>query len=246
MKVTIVANNNNWTTLSQQIAQLSDWFKTYSSGRLEVVFDMKQTAFANVPLQDWQGAKSVDVNWYRQNITPLATGEATLLLLNPDQWTGPQGTTFGTMTYGDPGKPVRCEVMAVENEYVVDAPVFVHRAYHEICHALFCLTGQKDAYTDQQGKQQFVVHDYLYQDPPKRKELLDLIDYQKLQQALIQIKPMEKIKIRAIGWNDAEKGLYFPFDTPERQQALLAQLTNLFPDYELDSKEWNLGKRPWN
>jgi len=59
------------------------------------------------------------------------------------------------------------------------------------------------------------------------------------------IPKVQKIKIRKIGWNDAEKGEYFPADTMARLQELVADFNILFPDYELDPTEYNLGKRPW-
>jgi hypothetical protein len=54
-----------------------------------------------------------------------------------------------------------------------------------------------------------------------------------------------RIVMRQIGWADTEKGRYVGFDTPERQQKFDAALLSLFPDYRLEEKEWNLGKRPW-
>jgi hypothetical protein len=179
MKITVVANVN-WQTLPQKLSLLSEMFKTHSKGRLEVASDIKTTDFANIPFQDFNGAKAVDINWYRENVTPQGTGQLTLLLLYPSQW--PVQGSFGTMTYGDPEKPVRCEVMSLEN----DNNVFVERAFHEICHALFFLTGQQDR-----------VHEFLQPDPPKYEELLDLIDYKRLQAKLITIKsePMNQAKI---------------------------------------------------
>jgi len=57
--------------------------------------------------------------------------------------------------------------------------------------------------------------------------------------------PKQKIKIRKIGWNDEEKGEYFPADTLARLQEIVTDFNSIFPDYELDPTEYNLGKRPW-
>ncbi len=54
-----------------------------------------------------------------------------------------------------------------------------------------------------------------------------------------------RIIIRKVGWNDAEKGVYVGFDTMDRQAKFVGAMNSLFPDYRLDNKEWNLGKRPW-
>jgi len=179
MKLTVVANNNNWTTLGPKLSQLNDWVKTYSDGKLEIVSDIKNTSYSDIPFHDWQTFQSVDVDWYRKNVTPYGTGQITMFLVNPEDWKAP---TQGTMTWGDTGKPVRTEVTALENE----GDVFVQRAFHEICHALYFLTGQKDK-----------THELLFQNPPKYKELLSSIDYQKLQEKLVTIKndPMNQTKV---------------------------------------------------
>lgn len=236
--ITVVANKNTWTTLPEQLATLKEWFNHYS-GQISVDFDIVHSDFADVPKMNWNNtAQVVDVGWYRQYVTPLGTGKATILLLNPEQW-GINGT-WGTMTYGDPGKSVRMEVMAQEAE--LNGPegrydhtnVFVHRAFHEICHMLFFLTGQEDR-----------THEFLLVAEDKKKELLDLVDLTKLQDDLDKIASQEKIKIRFVGWTDTEKGIYFPFDSLDRMKRVLDKLETDFPDYTFDNKEINLGKRPF-
>lgn len=184
MEITIIANKITWDYKSN-LPKLSEWIKTYSSGRLEAVFDTKETSFDTVPLAPFLGKQAVDINWYRQHITPLGKGQVTLLLLNPEQYQN-NDSVWGFMTYGDQDAPVRTEVSCYDDPTYPEAPLFVHRAFHEIAHALFFLTGQPDR-----------VHEMLFQNPVKRKELLDLIDYQKLQEALIKIKPtlMNQAKI---------------------------------------------------
>jgi hypothetical protein len=54
-----------------------------------------------------------------------------------------------------------------------------------------------------------------------------------------------RIVTRKIGWNDNEKGRYVALDTEDRQKRSGNALLTLFPDYRLEEKEWNLGKRPW-
>lgn len=210
MKITIIANNNSWTTLAEQLATLRDWFVIDSRGRLELVFDIIKTGFQDVPLSPFLTAKSVDIDWYRKNITPLATGQGTLLLLNPDQY--PNGNTFGFMTYGDPGRPVRMEAAAAEQEGGNNW--FVHRGFHEICHMLFFLTGQPDI--DPDNPQNSIVHKYLYQDPPKGKALLDLIDYAKLQAKLITIKPTKMSQAKIVKSKNSNT-VYICYPIPSEQ-----------------------------
>lgn len=231
LPITLVANKNMWSTLQDQLIKIQEWISNYSAGKLQVMFDVKHTDFLEVPKMPWQGTKCVDVGWYREQITHLATGKATLLLLNPEQW-GISG--WGTMTYGDPGKPVRMEVMAIENEMNGPTTILVPRVFHEICHMLFFLTGQPDR-----------THEFLLTDVDRKAELLALIDYGKLEVALNNIKPVEKIQIRYIGWTDQEKGIYFPFDSIERMKKVLDKLETDYPDYDFNPKEINLGKRPF-
>lgn len=195
MKLTLVANRNDWTTLAQKLAILNEWFKTYSANRLEVVSDIKHTSFTDIPFQPWESIHSVDVNWYRSNITPLATGHVTLLLVNPAQWKAP--TSWGTMTFADTNKPVRCEITSVESE----GDLFISKAFHEICHALFHLTGQQDR-----------VHEFLYQNPPRYVELLNLLDYQVLQNKLVTI-------------NQGDPMLIYKFDDSGTQYVLTDDAT---------------------
>lgn len=182
LHLTIVANKNTWTNLESQLSTLAEWVNEYSRSRITLTTDIQRTSFENIPFQDWMGVKSVDVGWYRESVTPLGKGHATFLMVNPDQWKSPNSQ--GTMTWGDPGKPARLEGMAVQN-----GDAFVSNVFHELCHALFFFTEQKDAY---EGR--WVVHDYLLQTPPKRYELLDLIDYAKLQAKLSTINVTKENK----------------------------------------------------
>lgn len=181
-----VDDNAHWSSLQSQLDLLKQWFIHYSNNRLEPVFDIKQTNFSAVPFSPLNEFKAPDINWYRQNITPLTKGQGTLLLLPYSQWqTSPVAYTWGFMSWGDTNKPVRMQCTGAENEIIPSntqggydtAPVFVHRAFHEICHMLFYLTNQPDR-----------VHEFLLVAPDRRAELLDLVDYRALQSALVKIK----------------------------------------------------------
>jgi hypothetical protein len=169
MAITVIANNNTWN-LTPRLDNLKKMFVEHSLGKLEPVFKFKYSNFTKIPKGSFNGIECIDVNWYRNNVTPMAEGQATLFLCNPKDY--PSTNSWGYMTWGDPKRPVRIEVTALESE----SNVFEERAFHEICHALFFLTGQPDR-----------VHELLYQDPPKYKALLSLIDYGKLQNALVTI-----------------------------------------------------------
>ena len=249
MKVTIVANKIAWN-FQDDLLILADWFKRYSNNKLEVVFDVKQTSFDNVPLAPFKdGLKAVDIQWYRDHVTPLAIGEATLFLMNPNDYHS-SGNPWGFMTYADNGKPVRMEVACLDEPNYPTAPRIVHDIFHETCHALYFLTGQPDiSHTNPNDSR---VHELLFVPEPQqtinRSILLNEIDYAKLQEALVKIKPSDKIKVRQVGWSggDKEKGIYVPFDTPATQAEIISKINEILPKYELDvTKEYNLGKRPF-
>lgn len=173
MKVTVVANKNNWTTLPQKLEEIKQRMISLSSGKFEPVFDIVKTSFSSIPLSPPINGmpNSVDVNWYRQNITPLTNGQGTIFLMNPEDYNN--GLTYGYMTWGDPGRPIRMEVAKSENDFSF-SDVMIHELGG---HGLQFLTGQPD-----------ITHSLLNQNPPKFKELLEYVDYLKLQQSLVKIK----------------------------------------------------------
>lgn len=181
MKITIVANEIPWSTLSNQLQNLKESFVQYSNNRFEPVFEIKQSSYTDIPFEQIvaQPTKSISVDWYRNNITPLAIpdSQATLFLVNPSQW-GADGS-FGTMTWGDPKKPVRMELIASNIDY------FVPWAFHEICHALLFISCQPDV--DPSNPSQPIVHHFLYQNPPQYKEMMSYVDYSALQKGLVLI-----------------------------------------------------------
>lgn len=173
MAVTVVANKNNSTTLPAKLETIKQRMISLSDGKFEPVFNIIKTEFSNIPLSPPVPGmpNAVDVNWYRKNITPLATGQATMFLINPEDY--PNGNTYGYMTWGDTGRPVRMEMAKAEND-----PSFEDVFIHELGgHALQFLTGQPD-----------ITHALLLQNPPKFKELMQYVDQLKLQQALVKIK----------------------------------------------------------
>jgi CHAP domain len=183
MAITVVANNN-WPTLQTQLDKVKQMFIDTSGNRFEPVFNIVSTNFQNIPYAQFEGRNCVDINWYRNNITPLARGQATIFLIGD----GSPHEADGGNLYGDPGRPVRIELHALESEMAGTITNFEELTFHEICHALLFLTGQKDLYTDDQGKSHFVVHDFLYQNPPQYQSLAEYIDQKSLQSALIKIK----------------------------------------------------------
>lgn len=201
MQITVIANKINWLT-SSHLSQLNDYFKLHSSGRMEVVADVKHTQFSSIPIAPFQGFNAVDINWYRSNITPLCAGQVSVFLMNPEDYNN--GTNWGFMTYGDPNRPVRTELSSQDVLSPEGIPMFVLQTFHEICHALFFLTGQTDR-----------THEFIYPEQ-KPKELLDLIDYPKLQAKLITIKPTLMNQAKVVKSKNSPK-VYVVYEMPSME-----------------------------
>jgi hypothetical protein len=217
--------NEYWSSLPEKIKDVTDRITATNSGfRLDITPEF--TSFTDIKFQDWQSyegrtAKIIDRNWYKANITPRGQGFDLVAFVVPRrQW---QGGAIGGITNWNNG---RYEIEFGCDEYekwaLIDMWAFTNMLLHEVSHAI---KQMKHAYDD--------THNHLWY------EKFDL-------KGALAFYKATMIKIRNIGWNDAEKGLYFPFDTPERQQQLIGKLIDLFPDYTFDPKEWNLGKRPWS
>jgi len=173
MAVTLVVNKNNNSSLSQLLELTKQKFLEYSDNKFEPVFNIIHTDFNNIPYSPPVPGMplAVDVNWYRQNITPLTNGQATIFLINPEDYY--PGLQWGFMSWGDQGRPIRIEVV-----YDPNPEIFWARIFHELGgHGLEFLTGQPD-----------ITHQLLYQNPPRNRDLMNYIDQLKLQQALVKIK----------------------------------------------------------
>ena len=170
MAVTVVANKINWD-ITSKLGNIKQRMLSLSDNKFEPVFNIVKTNFSNIPLSPLVPGMplAVDVNWYRQNITPLTKGQGTMLVLNPEDY---PSSAYGYMTWGDPGRPIRMEIAKGENDFFED--VFIHELGG---HGLQFLTEQPD-----------ITHTLLNQNPPKFKELMDYVDHLKLQQALVKIK----------------------------------------------------------
>lgn len=146
----IVANNCQWPSWTEKIGELQEWFAPVVSLRV----DLKHTNWANVPFTDYSstggisGATGVDRDWYNQNITPLAVGyDMVMLVLPTSQWKL-NNKARGWRTDRDDG-PVELQVGADENEFLkwpnfAAMHSFYQIARHEICHALYMISGQWD------------------------------------------------------------------------------------------------------
>lgn len=168
MEITIVNNTNRVFDL----AGLKTFFLTQFEGKFEPVFNEVKTSYTNIPGTTFNGSGCIDIDWYRANVTPLATGQGTLFICESTDY--PSNNSWGFASWGDPNKPTRAE-MSISD---IDMWAFNDKAYHEICHSLQFLTGQPDR-----------THELLNTSPQKHKELAQYIDQVKLQAKLLTIKP---------------------------------------------------------
>lgn len=147
-KLLIVANVK-WASWQNKTLNLKAFFASKVDLEIEVI----ETNFQNIPFKqglitDIPLAFSVDPDWYNSHITSLALNHDIVLFVIPVyQWTG-SNRARGVRTDRDQG-PVELQIGADEHEGVWQGTTllyktFEHYASHEILHALFMITGQKD------------------------------------------------------------------------------------------------------
>ena len=149
-KIKLLANNNNWTTLSQQIEQIKDWYKTKSGGKINLEFTVEQTSFNNLQFVDYDYTPSgfawaIEKNWQIQNVLPRAVGfDMVIVLINPSEWQGSQ--TQGVML-GDLSEQ-KTNVINLRSPEFSDKfsdnlwPFFQYIMCHEISHSFLGMTSQ--------------------------------------------------------------------------------------------------------
>jgi hypothetical protein len=243
INVKFLANNFNWPTLAKQLDKIKELYLKASGGKIEFVFSVQQTNFDNIPWWTYPPDAppiSVDPGWYDNFVSPLGKGYHMIAFcLNSADWKPPG--QVGWYTDHNLG-PFEIQLKAGPKETTqwgnTGLPWVTKLLAHEIRHALYALEVSASGSTKIDP-----THVYYNQNDTRLKESLAEVDYVALE---LGLAGKEKIRIRQIGWNDPEKGLYFPFDTPERKAALIGKLTEMFMDYQLDPTEHNLGKRPWN
>lgn len=149
----IVSNNNDWSSWPEKIDELKKWF----SSKVDFSIDIVHTKYTSIPFSEYEPGKDqshfnvklgVDPAWYDEHVTRLGFEyDIILFVVNPTQW--PSGNPFrGWRTDRDQG-PVQLQVTASESERIRRqgedmGEAFFNYARHEILHALFMLTGQKD------------------------------------------------------------------------------------------------------
>ncbi len=143
----IVANNSKWKTWPLKIKKLQEWF----APKLDLIVDIKHTAFNEIPFVQYQGhiagTRGVEDGWYNQNITPLSLGyDMVMLVINTKQWDSIRAR--GWRTDRDAGA-IELQTAADEKEFLIwpnfpSLSAFFQIARHEVCHALYMMTGQVD------------------------------------------------------------------------------------------------------
>lgn len=166
LKVLIVANACPWATWDQKAASIAAWFAPL----VTLQIDVKQTDFQSVPLAEYPGTVTtfgsggaVDVpgtdleiehDWFNQNIGPLAAGYDIVVFQAANvAATGlPLGIKFENLA-----GTWCCETFVQDENYsyilpaIAPAPAGINLGNeaeviieHEICHALYSISGQTD------------------------------------------------------------------------------------------------------
>ncbi len=149
MKLRIILNAK-WDSIETKAEELRGWF--YRKIKLDI--QIVNTTFTEIPFvlygeKDYWG---IDPKWYDENILPLSEGcDIALFVVETKDWHIPNDAR-GWRTDNDEGV-VELQISADENEsltYVTPngtsyvSTTFFEYARHEILHALFLITGQKD------------------------------------------------------------------------------------------------------
>lgn len=156
-KLLIVANNCKWSSWPQKIKTLHEWFLPYIDLEVEIIHkDYANIPFtkyiAEDPAQNSLNLKGIDKNYYDRVFSPLGAKYDILLVVLPvEVWpydTQARGWRADDHYQGKKGA-VELHIACDENERLAwfghdDGDMFLNLARHEICHALFLITGAKD------------------------------------------------------------------------------------------------------
>jgi hypothetical protein len=197
IRLLLVANNSRWKSWPKQIKKLQEWF----APRLTLKVDIKHTDFSAVPFThysdgDIPGAEGVERGWYDKNVTSLAVGyDMVMFVVNTSQWRL-TNRARGWRTDRDDG-PVELQVGADEKESMrwpnfKSMSAFFQIARHEVCHALYMMTGQIDnthKYWDM-GKLELVLDELDLSEKVVIKQKLWLLAALQRLLAKLTIKPM--------------------------------------------------------
>lgn len=148
----LIVFNNHWIDTLPKLVQLSQWFK--KAVNLDIW--TQETSFQNIPytlydhkdIQRW----GIEPRWYNENIIPLATGyDIVLFIVAVKDW-HTSNSARGWRTDNNEGM-IELQIACDENEsftfvntngFNYISTTFFEYARHEICHALYMLTGQQD------------------------------------------------------------------------------------------------------
>ena len=177
----IIANNCPWPSWPEKIAELQAWF----SPRFNLKVDFATTSFTDIPFDGYvsttgqPGLQGVDRDWYDDNITHLAPGyDMVMFVMDLREWKA--AGARGWRTDRDSG-PIELQAGVDEREFMqwpnfTSMNAFYQIARHEICHALYMISGQIDN-----------THKYW--------------DMGRLEYVLNEIDLSEKVMIKQVWWN---------------------------------------------
>jgi hypothetical protein len=207
LKLLIVANNLNWQSFPGKIKSLREWFLP----KIDLKIDIVHTKIKNIPFTKYgsedtiqnrlNNLKGIDPLFYDKVFSPIGQKYDIMLVVLPvSQWpsdTFARGWRSDSKFDGKQGA-IELHIACDENEKLIwfgkdDGDMFFQLARHEILHALYLITKQKDN-----------VHYWWNQDPRFLSNCLDEIDfnpqltllekllelYKQLLSTLISSKPM--------------------------------------------------------
>ncbi len=181
----LIVLNGKWESLPAKIGEVKYWFKDLVN--LEI--DVKTSEYKDIPfvLYDRPERKRYGVNytWLDANITPIASGyDMWAFGIETKEW----GLNNSARGYCTGGTPIGIQVCADEKEMIWDGTgklignAFVVRLIHEILHALYIVSKQKDRVHELIGEtneklSQEILKDIKFQDT--RTILQVIVDFLK-------------------------------------------------------------------
>lgn len=150
-KVLVIANDAPWASWPDKVAYIQNFFAPIATVSVDVVHTSFTVPFSSFnpgvqPYEVLNGlCAEVNTAWYAKYITPLAKGYDISLFVLPNTEWPLFNCVRGVTQFGTP-KPIPCEISGDENEatYLNGVKLFdttVHYGVHELCHALFELSG---------------------------------------------------------------------------------------------------------
>jgi hypothetical protein len=147
IKVRLIINNENWSSLPSKIQQLKDWYNVNSDGKIQLDIAFAQSSFETIPFLFFpDGSATVDESWFDTNVLDKSA-DTTILIIRDDQFPDfyPGGYKQLGRTTGFLGKTPTKTVVGVsefaQSEASPQLNGFFDYVRHELMHTCYIFSG---------------------------------------------------------------------------------------------------------